>query len=866
MVSSMGESLLCINARTFIINFFSAYLEKRDFDAVKSMLHENISWFGTGEQEICRSYDDAIALLTAEQNSFESSFVLDYGFICANQISDNAALVYGTMNAIEAVHGEIRIPITINARFTTLCISENDTFKLFTCHFSMPNSAQDETEFVHQHIVEQYNNQLKEQLDERTHMLAEKTLMLEALANNITGGVQICRLDEFFTIEYVSDGFEKMTGYTRAELLEIHENKHTNLIYPPDLIELKEQIRVALREGNHFSAVHRIVRKDASLIWVLDNGVFLTGNDGFERTQSILTDITLQKEQERALQISEIRYQIALQSSDLSMFEYNIKTKELIFFNGLSSMYNLPDVVADGPETLISRGTIEPSSAPAYREMYKKIHAGVPSASCYITTTDANGDMHDYELTLTSIFDDDKKPIRAIGVRKNISAIMRLRKEREFGQTLVAGRCFVFEANFDTDQITDINESWKAANNLDKVTTVSQLIDIISQVIISPEYSERFRQKMAPEYLIYKFGKGEKLVSFFYKCVFGSNDYVWHEATVNMLKDEQTGNLLARFYYDDISDRKNKEERAYEEQQIYEAMTKQAALVYEVNITKNLAISGHDSWGAQYDIAQSDDYTDMIEAFAKHAIHPDDVSTFKKAFKRDNVLKCFYNGKRQFDIEYRKRDRNSDGEYRWAHGTFHLYESPETGDVKGFYYSEDIDKQKNRQITLEYNATHDLMTDLYNKVTTEQKINDFLSAKANKKGHHALLMIDLDWFKSVNDRFGHIYGDNLLNAMSDRLRNLFRESDIVGRIGGDEFCALLKNLDSTETAAKKANDVCQKLREPFTYDGKECTLSASVGIAIFPQNGKTYDVLYNNADIALYNSKKAGRNQYSIIE
>ena len=126
----------------------------------------------------------------------------------------------------------------------------------------------------------------------------------------------------------------------------------------------------------------------------------------------------------------------------------------------------------------------------------------------------------------------------------------------------------------------------------------------------------------------------------------------------------------------------------------------------------------------------------------------------------------------------------------------------------------------------------------------------------------AVMLLDLDHFKDVNDTLGHSVGDELLQAVGERLASLLRKGDTVARMGGDEFMLLLPEIDRVEDAAKVAPKVLEAIREPFIFDGHELTITTSIGIAIYPEDGEDADTLMKNADIAMYRAKDGGRDNY----
>lgn len=856
----MADVNYMASAENFIRNLFKVYLEDRDFVQFAKLLHSEVSWIGTGRHEICLNYAHALELLEAEKASWDGHFKIVSQQYTICPINDETCLISGEVVAIE--DGEDSFLLEMESRLSAVCKIENGGWKLFHVHYSVPNAAQQEDEYVHKNIVHDYNKKLEEKLKERTAMLKQKTNQLETITDNILGGVLICSNDDKFVVEFVSKGFETLTGYTLTDLKTNLNGEGANLIYKADLENMRQSITEQLKTGKSFSLEYRIVHKTGRPIWVLDKGILVNDNNGNQQQQSILTDITLQKEQQEKLRLSEKRYELAMQLSDIVMFEYNIITRQLILYERDAEMYNLSRVVENGAETLINQGIIHPDSVDEYREMYSKIHAGVPSAKCKIVAQDSFGMAHDYEITLHSVFDSNGMPLHAVGVRKNISQMVKLQKEKEYGKTLVSNKEFIFEANITNNVIMSFNDIWLNSLEADLSLPYSVIIHAAAERFIAKENRELFLKKTSPEFIKRKLDRGEQLIVFNYRLKHEFGNYLWYEGTINIIKDEQSGAICMRLYHSNINDRKMMEQKAVEEQRLYEAMVARATLAYEVNISQNLAIKGHEHWHDYFGITASSNYNEMVKAFSTLAIYAEDSNGFSTTFSQENVLSAYTRGERQLSCQYRKPNEN--GELRWANCTLHLYQDPDNDDIKGFAYVEDIDNQKRETLALRYSAEHDSMTDLLNKATAETTIDSFLSSCDPKTQKHAFFMIDIDYFKNINDVFGHLYGDEVLREIATLIKSLFREDDIIGRVGGDEFVVLMKNAASSDIVSARAQSICNKLSIKYSDGQKSSSISASVGITLYPSQGKTFEELFDKSDKLLYSAKKAGRNRYSF--
>ncbi len=170
----------------------------------------------------------------------------------------------------------------------------------------------------------------------------------------------------------------------------------------------------------------------------------------------------------------------------------------------------------------------------------------------------------------------------------------------------------------------------------------------------------------------------------------------------------------------------------------------------------------------------------------------------------------------------------------------------------------DISEQKE----LEGKAQRDLLTGCYNKISTESFIQNTIKDFSDQS--HALFIIDIDDFKGINDNLGHAVGDQVLKDLSKSLHGYFREKDIVGRIGGDEFVVFLKNIDNVDVLVQKAQSIADAFKSSYAGEKKEHKVSGSVGVALFPTDAKDFEELFAAADKALYKSKMAGKDCYTF--
>jgi len=176
----------------------------------------------------------------------------------------------------------------------------------------------------------------------------------------------------------------------------------------------------------------------------------------------------------------------------------------------------------------------------------------------------------------------------------------------------------------------------------------------------------------------------------------------------------------------------------------------------------------------------------------------------------------------------------------------------------------DVTERKQLEQKLADIATHDPLTGLPNRLLLCDRLAVGLAQAQRNDTRLAVMMLDLDRFKNVNDTFGHSVGDELLRAAGERLTGLVRKSDTVARMGGDEFVVLLPQIAKIEDATRVTQKILEAFRKPFVLDAHQIHTTTSVGIAIYPEDGEDVEALLKNADTAMYWVKEQGRDNYEL--
>ncbi|MGE5469173.1 MAG: putative bifunctional diguanylate cyclase/phosphodiesterase [Bacteroidota bacterium] len=178
----------------------------------------------------------------------------------------------------------------------------------------------------------------------------------------------------------------------------------------------------------------------------------------------------------------------------------------------------------------------------------------------------------------------------------------------------------------------------------------------------------------------------------------------------------------------------------------------------------------------------------------------------------------------------------------------------------------DVSFERTAEAQLQHMAHHDALTGLLNRLSLTGRLEQALAAARRDGVRVAVLFIDLDRFKVINDTLGHHIGDKLLIEVAIRLRASVRDSDVVARLGGDEFVIMLSDMEDSASAAMIAKKLIRNVGDPYRIDGHDLYTTPSIGIAIFPTDGADGDVLMKNADAAMYHAKSAGRNNFQFFD
>lgn len=338
-----------------------------------------------------------------------------------------------------------------------------------------------------------------------------------------------------------------------------------------------------------------------------------------------------------------------------------------------------------------------------------------------------------------------------------------------------------------------------------------------------------------------------------FRTVTGSGGLRWLYVRANLYSREDSKYIIVAVV-EDITDRKNVEEELHQQAERLHILSEaEGGKIIDYNARTDVMVIKS---SREYDTSEKM-IKKYMENFDESTIFEEDVAYYKSIFRG------LLTSPKNETIEYRTKRFEKD--YTWYQLNLTSLLGPEGYVTRIVGRMINIHEKKLKELDLLLRAEKDAMTGLYNKGAAMQLIQNAIE-DSKKDTLNALMIIDLDNFKEVNDLLGHAQGDQVLVDTATALNEIFKGGDIVGRIGGDEFVVFMKNLNAISNADILAGKVVRNVNFSFDYEDRQINVTCSVGVAIFPYHGNDYEELFNKADKAVYTAKANGKCGYRIYD
>ena len=408
---------------------------------------------------------------------------------------------------------------------------------------------------------------------------------------------------------------------------------------------------------------------------------------------------------------------------------------------------------------------------------------------------------------------------------------------------IIAGICF-FEYEAGEMRPIFVNEGFFRMLGYSRVQGMKFLDKVELSIIPDdlPTYRQAIRDVL----------KDDGVVDTEFRTVTGSGNLRWLHARGNLYAREGRKYTIVTVI-EDVTERKNVEEelrRQAERLHILSEAEGEKIIDYNAK-TDVMIIRTNDEYG----MAQDEIHSRYMQRFNAGMIYKEDVAYYKA------VLESLLKSPKHDTIEF--RIKRFDEDYTWYQANLTSLLGAEGYVTRIVGRMININDRKLKEMELLLRAEKDALTGIYNQGATEQLIHNAIQ-DGNENSLSALMIIDLDNFKEANDLLGHANGDELLEKTADILKEMFKGGDVIGRIGGDEFLVYMRNMETISDADEMAGNIVKSVRYDLDFEGQPIRVTCSVGVAVYPYHGKTYEELFEKADRAVYTVKANGKDGYRV--
>lgn len=455
------------------------------------------------------------------------------------------------------------------------------------------------------------------------------------------------------------------------------------------------------------------------------------------------------------------------------------------------------------------------------------------------------GDIQTHHIKFIAEKNEKGEIVSILGVGRDITEIIHIQKELkksiEFSQGIVNA---IPDLLFEVDKNGKYLNFWSNDEKLVLGNKENLLGKKISEVLSAPASNVAYAAIKEAKEKGSSFGK---VYSIEYP-----NEIKWFELSVSFKKITKTFLALAR----DITQRKEMENKLLKQKDFQDTLLKGVA---KAGMSVNVIEEGKYIYTNNIELAIEYGYDQTLPKKKPNfleTIHPDDKERVALMYKKRLSGEIVPN-------TYTVGQVNKKGERREHEVSVVLI--PNTNPIQTLVVTKDITEQKNIEKRIEFMAHHDILTGLPNRLLLKDRTNQIIANAKRFNKKVALLFIDLDGFKTINDSLGHSVGDIVLKMVSQRLQSCVRACDTLSRQGGDEFILILPDINELYEVSAIANKLLKQFNKVFDVKNQHLSTTSSIGIAVYPDHGTTFEQLLQNADAAMYKAKENGKNTYCFF-
>ena len=643
---------------------------------------------------------------------------------------------------------------------------------------------------------------------------------------------------------YVSPAFTRF-GYPLEDWVN-DPQMWVKVIHPEDREWVFEQTTKSTSTGEEVDYEYRIVHRDGSVHWVRDRGCLIRSESGnVVCREGIILDVTSQKHAEEQLKLGEERFRNIFENATDVIYVHDLEGNYLSINDAGLRVFGYSR--EEALQLNLRQVAVPEHYEIAKAKLADKLDGRSKQTSYEVDCYCKDGSRITLEVN-TSVIRKEGRPVAVQGIardvteRKRIDAALRENEERYRD---------LFENANDLIYIHDLSGNFTSINRAGELITGYSREEATKMNIgsvVAPEFLEQAKRMTAMKV------EGKGPTAYELEIVAKNGNRVSLELSTRLIYHDGKP-VGVQGIGRDITERKRTEEALKASEHRYRQLGE--GILHQVWTARP---DGKFDYVNKRMIEYFDRTVDDLLGYRWHeVVHPDDITECLSRWMRSLTAGD------PFETEYRLRRR--DGTYRW-----HVAKATAGRDIHGniakwIGTNTDIHEQKLSEEKLNYYARHCPLTDLPNRVEFMSHLNLAIQRSRETAGaKFAVLFLDLDRFKVINDSLGHVVGDKLLIAIAARLKACLRPGDVVARLGGDEFTVLLNRTGGEAEVAGVVERIQAKISEPFTIDNYEVFTTASVGIILSDEMKRAPEDYLRDADSAMYRAKETGKARYEIFD